>query len=149
MTARRPRSHAAARTAGARFERQVADFLAAHVDDRIDRRVRTGARDRGDLTGLRHLGLRIVVEVKNTTRWAPGPWLDEAETERGNDDADVGLVVAKRHGRGDPGDAVVLMSLADLARLLGGAPAPQVLRNPHPAAKTPPPTPPAQTRGNQ
>jgi hypothetical protein len=114
------RTRASARQAGARFERQVADYLAAHVDDRVDRRVRNGSKDRGDITGLRHLGQRLVVEVKNTARWTPGPWLDEADVERGNDDATVGLVVAKRHGKGDPGDAVVLMSLRDLAALLTG-----------------------------
>lgn len=121
----RPRSRTSARQAGARFERQVADYLAEHLDDdRIDRRVKNGAKDRGDIAGLRHMGQRIVVECKNTTRWTPGPWLDEADVERGNDDAAAGLVVAKRHGRGDPGDAVVLMSLRDLTRLLtGGQPA--------------------------
>ena len=36
------RSRASARAAGTRFERAVADYLATHVDDRIDRRVGTG-----------------------------------------------------------------------------------------------------------
>ena len=115
------RSRASARTAGARFETQVATYLATQLDDdRIERRTRTGARDRGDITGLRHLGQRVVIECKNTSRWTPGEWLVETELERGNDDAVAGLVVAKRRGRGDPGDAVVLMSLRDLAALLTG-----------------------------
>lgn len=120
MTAARSRTRTSARRAGASFERAVADYLAARLDDRIDRRVTTGARDRGDLTGMRYAGQRVVVEVKNTARWAPGPWLDEAEVERRHDDAGVGLVVAKRHGRGDPGDAVVLLTLRDLVSLLTG-----------------------------
>lgn len=120
VPATRTRSRRSAKTAGARFNRSVADYLAQHVDDRIDRRVTNGARDRGDIGGLRHMGQRVVIEVKNTTRWEPGMWLGEAEVERGNDDAGVALVVAKRHGRGDPGAQVVLLTLADLVSLLTG-----------------------------
>ena len=115
------RTRASAKAAGARFERAVADYLAAHIDDRIDRRAKTGAKDRGDIGGLRHLGERVVVECKDTARWTPGAWLAEAEVERGNDDAVAGLVVAKRHGYGDPGDQVVLLSLRDLVALLVGS----------------------------
>lgn len=117
------RNRASARKAGARFERQVADYLAHQLDDdRIDRRAKTGAKDRGDITGLRHMGARVVIECKDTTRWEPSTWLTEAETERGNDDAAAGLVVAKRRGKADPGDAVVLLTLRDLTALMRGAP---------------------------
>lgn len=115
------RTNASARAAGARFESQVAGFLATNVDDRVERRRLTGARDRGDLGGLKHMGQRVVIECKDTARWSPGPWLDEAELERGNDDAGVAVVVAKRHGKGDPGMAVVLMTLRDFASLLMGS----------------------------
>ena len=40
--------------------------------------------------------------------------------ERGNDEALAGIVVSKRHGRGDPLDSVVMLSLADLIALLTG-----------------------------
>lgn len=120
-TARRPRSLRSAKAAGSRFERQVADYLAAALDDdRIDRRAKTGAKDRGDIAGLRHAGQHVVIEVKNTARWTPGTWLTEAEVERVNDTALAGLVVAKRHGKGDPADQVVMMTLRDLAALLAG-----------------------------
>lgn len=121
MTTARPRSRASAKQAGASFERAVADYLALHVDDRIDRRVKTGAADKGDIGGLRHNGQRVVIECKNTARWNIGPWLAEAEIERGNDDAGVGIVIAKRHGVGDIGGQVVAMTLADLVSLLNGA----------------------------
>lgn len=115
------RSRASARAAGTRHERAVADYLAAHVDDRIDRRVKTGAKDRGDIAGLRvQGGQRVVIECKDTARWEAGPWLREAHIERGNDDALAGVVVAKRHGKGHPGDQVVLMTLADFVALLTG-----------------------------
>lgn len=115
------RSNASARAAGVRFESAVADYLHSHVDDRIERRRLDGRRDRGDLTGLKHMGQRVVVEIKNRTRWEPVVWLNEAELERGNDDAGVAVVVAKRHGKGDPAESVVLMTLRDFAALLTGS----------------------------
>jgi hypothetical protein len=115
------RSRASARAAGSRTERAVADYLAAHVDDRIDRRVKTGAKDRGDIGGIRIHGKRVVAEVKDCAKLELGRWLTEAETERGNDDAIAGVVIAKRRGKGDPGDMLVAMTLADLAALLTGA----------------------------
>ncbi|MGB3285310.1 hypothetical protein [Mycolicibacter algericus] len=116
------RTRASAKAAGARFERQIADALAAALDDdRIDRRVKTGANDRGDIGGLRSYGRRVVVECKDYGgRFLVGPWLTEAEVERGNDDAAAGLVIAKRRGHGDPLNQVVLMTVRDLVVLLGG-----------------------------
>lgn len=115
------RSRASAKAAGTRHERAVADYLAHGLDDdRIDRRVKAGSADRGDIGGVRHLGARVVVECKNTSRLEVGPWLTEAEVERVNDAATVGLVVAKRHGKGAPADQLVLMTLGDLVALLNG-----------------------------
>lgn len=116
------RTRASAKAAGTRFERQVADYLAHGLDDdRIDRRVKAGAKDRGDIGGVRHLGARVVVECKNTSRLEVGPWLTEAEVERVNDAATAGLVVAKRHGKGAPADQLVLMTLGDLVAMLTGS----------------------------
>ncbi|GAA2237532.1 hypothetical protein GCM10010401_07140 [Rarobacter faecitabidus] len=114
------RNRASAKKAGSSFERLVADYLAEHVDDRIDRRVKTGAKDRSDVGGLRHMGQRVVIECKNTTRLSLGTWITEAEIERGNDDAGAGLVVHKRHGKASPGDQLVTMTLADFVSLLNG-----------------------------
>jgi hypothetical protein len=112
------RNRQSAKAAGARFERTVADYLAAHIDDRIDRRPKTGAKDRGDITGWRHAGMRIVAELKDVARLQLGTWIAEAETERLNDDAQVGLVIHKRHGKADPGEQLVAMTLRDLVTLL-------------------------------
>lgn len=112
------RTRSSAKQAGSRFERQIADTLAHYVDDRIDRRVKTGSKDRGDITGLRHMGNRIVVECKNVTRLQLSDWLQQAEIERGNDDATVGLVIHKRHGKADPLDQHVTMTLRDFIALL-------------------------------
>lgn len=115
------RSRSSAKAAGSRFERSIADCLAELVDDRIDRRVKTGAKDRGDIAGVRHMGGRVVLECKDYGgRFQVGPWLNEAEVERGNDDALAGLVVAKRRGTTDPLEQVVFMTVRDLAALLTG-----------------------------
>ena len=116
------RSRASAKAAGARFERLIADCLAEHVDDRVDRRVKGGAIDKGDVGGLRtHAGKRVVVETKDYGgRYQVGPWLEEAEQERINDNADVGLLIAKRRGVSDPLQQVVFMQVSDLVALLIG-----------------------------
>jgi hypothetical protein len=114
------RSRATARKAGTAFERLIADCLAKHVDDRIDRRVKTGNKDRGDIGGVRHLGERVVIECKDVSRTDLSGWINEAETERGNDDALAGLVVHKRRGHGDPLDQYVTTTLRDLIALLDG-----------------------------
>lgn len=114
------RNHRSARQAGTRFERLIADYLNQHVDDRIDRRVKTGAKDRGDIAGLRHMGGRIVIECKNTTRTNLGTWMAEAETQRGNDDAHAALIIHKRHGKGRPEDQWVTTTLGNLVTLLTG-----------------------------
>lgn len=114
------RSRASAKKAGSSFERSAADYLAAVVDDRIDRRVKNGAKDRGDIGGVRIHGQRIVLECKNTAKTSLGPWATEAEIERGNDDALAGVIVHKRHGKGKPEDQWVTLTLADFAAILTG-----------------------------
>jgi hypothetical protein len=99
----------------------VADYLARTIDDRIEKRSRNGGKDRGDISGLRHMGERLVVECKNLGgRMNIGPWLTDAELERLNDDAVAALVVAKKRGTTNPADQIVLLTLADLMALLTG-----------------------------
>lgn len=115
------RSRRSARSAGARFERQVADYLAEALDDeRVDRMVRRGADDRGDISGVRIHGRPVTVECKNVTRLNLPEWVDEAHREAGNSDALVGVVVSKRHGVGDLGSQWVHMELRDLVSLITG-----------------------------
>ena len=116
------RNRNSAKAAGQRLETLISAYLNTHVDDRIERRRMSGANDRGDISGLRHMGQRIVLECKDYGgQLKPGPWVEEAGRERGNDDAGVGLVVAKRRGTTAPGEQFVLMTLADLVALLTGS----------------------------
>lgn len=115
------RSRATARKAGTSFERLIADYLAEHVDDRIDRRPKMGSKDRGDIAGVRTFrGRKAVIECKDVATLSLGTWYGEAEVERGNDDADVAIVVHKRVRKGQAADQWVTMTLADLVVLLTG-----------------------------
>jgi hypothetical protein len=115
------RNRASAKAAGSRFERAIADYLATVLDDdRIDRRPKAGAKDRGDIGGLRVHGQRIVAECKDTARMSLPAWTKEAHIEAGNDDALVGVVISKRQGVGDPARQWVHMELRDLVSLITG-----------------------------
>ena len=115
------RNRASAKKAGTQMETLVAKYLAEHLDDRIERRRLAGSKDRGDVAGLRHMGQRIAVEVKNTSRINLAAWATEAEIARGNDDSVAGIVVHKRHGKGQAADQWVTMTLADFVALLTGS----------------------------
>jgi hypothetical protein len=112
------RNRRSARNAGTRFETSIATYLAAVIDDRIERRAKTGAKDRGDLSGVRtpH-GHRLVVECKDVARTDLPGWVREAALEA---DAIAGVVVAKRRGTTDPAAQWVHMTVADLVALLTG-----------------------------
>lgn len=116
------RNRRSARQAGTEFERLMADWLAIRLDDdRIDRRVKTGSQDRGDIAGVRHMGGRIVIECKDYGgRLRPAEWADEVEVERGNDDALAGVVFAKRKGTRDPAKQWVLMTAEEYAAHITG-----------------------------
>lgn len=114
------RNRNSAKQAGARFERQVADYLAANLDDRIDRRVKTGAKDCGDIANVRDShNRRICIETKDYGGKLNLPqWTKEAHQEADNDGAHVGLVIAKRRGTTNPADQWVSCTLEDLVKLL-------------------------------
>lgn len=116
------RNRNSAKQAGARFERVIADCFRDHVSEFIDRRVKTGAADKGDLANLRSAhDLRVVAELKDYGgRFEVGSWLKEVEVERVNDEAQVGIVVAKRRGHADPLDQVILMTVRDYVALSTG-----------------------------
>ena len=100
----------------------MADYFALALDDdRIDRRVKTGAKDRGDIAGLRMRGKRVVVECKDYGgRHKLPEWLKEAEAERGNDDAEYGIVAWKRLGVRDPAKQYVTMTAETFMAMVAG-----------------------------
>lgn len=79
------RSRRTARDAGTRFERLVADYLAGRLGADIDRQVKTGSHDTGDIRGVSVAGRGIAIECKDYQgRHELPKWLREAETERRN-----------------------------------------------------------------
>ena len=116
------RSRATARKAGAAFERAIADYLKETLgDDSIDRQVKTGSRDLGDIRGVTDAhGNPIAIECKDYGgRLHPSTWIREAHTEAANKNTNTGIIIAKRRGTTRPGDQWVITTLKDLTHLIG------------------------------
>jgi len=116
------RSRSSAKAAGANHERSIADYFKANVSRFVDKMPKYGARDRGDILNVETFNsLPVAVECKEYGgRLMVGPWLTEAETERGHLGAVAGVVIAKRRGTTDPGAQIVLMTTRDLVAILTG-----------------------------
>ena len=114
------RNRTSAKKAGTSFERLIADYLATHIDDRIDRQIRYGAKDVGDIAGLRAWGQKLVAECKNVRTLNLPKWAEEADIERGNADALAGIIIHKRHGRSAPETQWVTMTLGEFVALITG-----------------------------
>lgn len=116
------RNRKSARDAGRRFSTETARYLAANYDDRIETREKNGAKDRGDISGVRLVNnARVVLECKNHGTLDLAGWYRQAETERINDGAVATAVVHNRRGIGNYADQWVTMTLRDFIALLTGA----------------------------
>jgi hypothetical protein len=107
----------ASKDRGTRWESAIVSFLRDKGFTYAERRALAGALDKGDITGLPG----VVVEAKHVARTDLSGWLDEAEQERDNARADVGVVWFKRRGYTSPGRAYVLMTGDDFTWLLKSA----------------------------
>jgi hypothetical protein len=104
----------AGRAKGTRWESACVAWLNAHGFPYAERRALAGALDKGDITGIPG----VVVEAKSQNRLSLAEWLDEAEQERVNAGAEVGVVWFKRRGKTSAGDGYVLMTGDTLTSLL-------------------------------
>ena len=107
----------ASRVKGTNWESAIVAYLRTNGVPHAERRALGGAKDRGDITGIP----AVVMEAKNTKTITLGAWIDEAEAERANDHADIGIVWFKRRGKTSAGDGYVTMTGATLVRLLTAA----------------------------
>jgi hypothetical protein len=98
---------------GTAFERLIADYLRRYWPY-ADRAPLTGNKDRGDISGTPGL----VWECKNAKTIKLSEWLEEAETERANAEADLGILVVKRRGHAFPADQYAIVRLENLIDLL-------------------------------
>ena len=99
---------------GTTAETAVVRFLQAIGFPYAERRTLNGTHDRGDIAGIPS----VVIEVKNCARQELPAWIAEAERERDNDNATLGVVWHKRRGTTDPAKWFVTMSGAQFAALL-------------------------------
>ena len=104
----------AAKKKGTAAETAIVNYLRAMGFVQAERRSLNGSYDRGDIAGIPS----VVIEVKNCAKTELGSWIAEAERERDNDRASLGVVWHKRRGKGDPADWFVTMSGAQFAALL-------------------------------
>jgi hypothetical protein len=120
------RTRASAKNAGTAFETLIASHLAEQLaDDRIERRARTGGKDRGDIAGVRLAGRRLTIECKNVARLNLPGWITEAQTEADNDSTPtntaIGIVIHKRRGTQNPARQYVTMTVAELTTIIKAA----------------------------
>jgi hypothetical protein len=87
---------ARSRRIGPEFERAVADYLRDGGLPHADRRVKTGAKDKGDIGGVPGWTL----ECKNEKSISLAGYVDEAQVEAGNAGTDRYAAVVKRRGKG-------------------------------------------------
>lgn len=114
-----PRNRRSAKQAGARFERHTADYMRDVTGQPIDRLVKTGAKDRGDVGPFRNTqGDLVAVECKEVGRMALAEWMREAHIEAVNYGAVTGIIVHKRKGFTAPGKQWVTMTLDDLLTIM-------------------------------
>jgi hypothetical protein len=99
---------------GTAFETLIVDYLKQFYPN-CERRALQGALDKGDITGVDN---RLIFECKSHNTLNFSGWLKEAEVERVNAGAEVGVVVAKRRGYGKAEDQYVVLTVKDLVKLL-------------------------------
>ncbi|MFF2651492.1 hypothetical protein [Streptomyces sp. NPDC058045] len=99
---------------GTAAETAVVRYLRDAGFAQAERRTLNGTHDRGDIAGIPG----VVIEVKNCARQELPAWVAEAELERDNDHASLGVVWHKRRGTTDPGRWFVTMSGQQFAALL-------------------------------
>ena len=102
---------------GTRWETAVVEYLRMAGVPHAERRALNGAGDQGDIAGLPG----IVIEAKNCRTVDLAGWLDEAETERANARADVGVAWHHRRGKSSPGQGYVTMTGETFVALLRAA----------------------------
>jgi|TARA_R110000822_G_scaffold15302_3_gene52872 hypothetical protein len=102
------------RAKGTNFETFIVNYL-KDMYPFVERRSLNGALDKGDITGT---DPRLVWECKNHKTLNFSGWLHEAEVERINADAEIGIVVAKRRSYGNPADQYAVLRLDELLKLL-------------------------------
>jgi hypothetical protein len=99
---------------GTAWETAIVNFLIENGVRHAERRTLSGSQDKGDIAGIPG----VVIEAKNAARMDVSGWVDEANLERDNAKAEVGVVWAKKRGKTSPGAGYVIMDGNTLIKLL-------------------------------
>ena len=111
------RSVSKQRAKGTAFETLIVRYLNDHGFPHAERRALHGTADLGDITGTPG----IIWECKNHKQLRLSEWMTQTETEKQNADAEIGVLVAKRSGRGTADDQYAIVTLETMVRLLKAA----------------------------
>lgn len=85
----------------------------------VERRALSGSNDKGDIAGI--AGAVVEVKAHKVSSQSFPAYVDEANTERDNAGAELGLAWVKRRGTTDPGRWIVAMDGATAVKLLKAA----------------------------
>lgn len=101
---------------GRNAENAAVDLIKESGWPYAERRRQTGAKDRGDVTGIP----KVVLEIKSGARLDLPGWLRETEAERINDGATIGALIVKLKGMGEAKvrDWPVMLPLSQFLALL-------------------------------
>lgn len=102
---------------GDRFEIALRDYLRNHGFPWTERTRAGYARDHGDL----HLSPGLIVQAKNRARLCWSEWFTQLAQQRADAGAAHAVLVVRRPGIARPEDALAVMRVADMARLLRDA----------------------------
>lgn len=103
----------ASKRAGTAFESAVVGYLQEHGFPYAERRALRGTKDCGDIAGVPG----VVIECKATRSIDLATAMNEAEAERCNAEAELGVAVIKRRHRATAG-AYVVMTLHQFCQLM-------------------------------
>lgn len=99
---------------GTAWESALVTYLIDSGWPHCERRALNGNLDKGDIAGIPG----VMIEAKNCKALTIPAWIDEAEAEKRNARATVGVVWWKRRGKSDPGKGFVTMTGAQFVELL-------------------------------
>lgn len=94
-----------AKAKGTAWETDIVRLLRESNWPNAERRTMSGTNDKGDI----NLHPKVVIEAKNHGTLKFSEWLAEAEAERINADAHIGVVWAKRRGKAKAEDGYIVM----------------------------------------
>lgn len=80
---------------------------------KVERRALSGNQDKGDIAGFPG-----TLEIKNCVKFEPSKWVEEVKVEAKNANQWPPIVVAKRKGRGSPGQWFAIMEFHEIVQLI-------------------------------